>query len=51
MVDQFTDEEIQTLKNSTILELAQDLENALIHAQYLNNEYSAYDFLKRYFIK
>ncbi|GAB6989487.1 hypothetical protein [Paenibacillus pini] len=51
MTDQFTVEEIQKLKNSTIIELTHDLEDALIHMARLPDDYSVYDYLKRYFIK
>jgi hypothetical protein len=47
----FNNNEIKILKNMTVLQLAEMLEDGLINACWLNEDITVHDFFKEYLIK
>ena len=45
---EFTEKEIEKLKNITILQMAQQLEDGLIHSGILDENMSVLEFIKHY---
>lgn len=51
MIINFTKEEIENLENTTILQLAMQLEDGLVHLDNLNPDMSVLEFIKYYLNK